>query len=128
MLHSIYMRLHRFFIGGQIESRKEISLQDTELFHQLKNVFRYNVGSQIIIFDGSGFEYLANIVSFARGEIALSIMKKEKSFMPEREVWFFQSLIKKDNFEWVLQKGTELGVSCFVPVISERAEKKKFNE
>lgn len=37
------------------------------------------------------------------------------------------SLIKKDNFEWVIQKGTELGVSEFIPVVSERSEKKGFN-
>ena len=39
----------------------------------------------------------------------------------------FASLIKKDKFEWVLEKCTELGVSHFVPVISERSEKKDLN-
>lgn len=37
------------------------------------------------------------------------------------------SLVKKDNFEWVIQKGTELGVTEFIPLISERSEKKGFN-
>lgn len=37
------------------------------------------------------------------------------------------SLIKKDNFEWVIQKGTELGVSEFIPLVSDRSEKKGFN-
>ena len=39
----------------------------------------------------------------------------------------FCSLVKKDNFEWVLEKGTELGVSGFVPILSERSEKKNLN-
>jgi RsmE family RNA methyltransferase len=42
-------------------------------------------------------------------------------------VVLFASLIKKDKFEWVLEKCTELGVSEFVPVISERSEKKGLN-
>jgi 16S rRNA (uracil1498-N3)-methyltransferase len=33
----------------------------------------------------------------------------------------YQCSLKADKFEWVLQKGTELGVAHFVPVISERS-------
>jgi 16S rRNA (uracil1498-N3)-methyltransferase len=43
------------------------------------------------------------------------------------EVHLFASLIKKDNFEWVLQKATELGVSRITPVLSERTVKLKMN-
>jgi 16S rRNA (uracil1498-N3)-methyltransferase len=45
----------------------------------------------------------------------------------KNEVILFASLIKKDKFEWVLEKCTELGVSKFVPIISERSEKKDLN-
>jgi 16S rRNA (uracil1498-N3)-methyltransferase len=37
------------------------------------------------------------------------------------------ALIKKDNFEWVLEKCTELGVSRFVPIMAERSEKKNID-
>jgi 16S rRNA (uracil1498-N3)-methyltransferase len=39
---------------------------------------------------------------------------------PALQLTLCQCLLKSDHFEWVLQKGTELGVSKFVPVISER--------
>lgn len=121
------MRLHRFFIGEKLGEQKELIVRDTQLFHQLKHVFRYNIGSQIILLDNSGFEYSAVILSFARGELEIKIIKKEKGFIPKREVCLFQSLIKKDNFEWILEKGTELGIYRFVPIISERSEKKSLN-
>ena len=35
-----------------------------------------------------------------------------------KKIILYQSLLKKDNFEWVVQKGTELGVSTFVPIIA----------
>jgi 16S rRNA (uracil1498-N3)-methyltransferase len=43
-------------------------------------------------------------------------------------VYLFWSLLKKDKNEWVLQKCTELGVSHFVPIISDRTEKTGFDE
>ena len=41
---------------------------------------------------------------------------------PGTELALYQCALKRDRFEWVLQKGTELGVSRFVPVISSRTE------
>jgi 16S rRNA (uracil1498-N3)-methyltransferase len=53
---------------------------------------------------------------------------REAVFTPAREVYLFSSLIKKDKYEWVLEKCTELGVTHFVPVLSARTEKKDFNQ
>ena len=53
--------------------------------------------------------------------------KKEVLNICKNEVILFASLIKKDKFEWVLEKCTELGVSKFIPIISERSEKKGLN-
>lgn len=121
------MRLHRFFIEQKIGEEKNVVIRDIELFHQLKNVFRYNVGSQVILLDNSGFEFGSIILSFAKGELKFEIFKKTQGLVPKRNIHLFQSLIKKDNFEWVLEKGTELGVSNFTPLLSERSEKKGLN-
>jgi 16S rRNA (uracil1498-N3)-methyltransferase len=40
---------------------------------------------------------------------------------PRLSLTLYQSLLKGDRFEWVLQKGTELGVQAFVPVLSQRS-------
>jgi 16S rRNA (uracil1498-N3)-methyltransferase len=47
--------------------------------------------------------------------------------MPSRKIFLFQSIIKKDKFEWVVEKATELGVTDIVPVLAERSEKKDLN-
>ena len=55
------------------------------------------------------------------------VEKKPNENIPKKEIHLFQSVIKKDNFEWVMEKGAELGVSYFHPIVSERSEKKNIN-
>ena len=57
------------------------------------------------------------------------IIPKEKnnSVLVKKEITLFQALIKKDNFEMIAEKCTEVGITNFVPVICERSEKKNLN-
>ncbi|MCC7004991.1 16S rRNA (uracil(1498)-N(3))-methyltransferase, partial [Candidatus Nomurabacteria bacterium] len=122
------MRLHRFFIDEQVGNRNVLKIGNPDQIHQWMKVFRYKAGDKIYIFDNSGFEYLAEFSSLHKKEAELKILEKNKvQNLPKKNVWLFQSLIKKDNFEWVVEKGTELGVSAFCPVESERSEKKGLN-
>jgi 16S rRNA (uracil1498-N3)-methyltransferase len=122
------MRLHRFFIDRAIEEAGVQHFSDAEMAHQLRRVFRLHEGDKAIFFDGSGTDHVCEIVSFAKDEVAVRVLESvpAKRFS-DKKVALAMSLIKKDNFEWVIQKGTELGVSEFIPLISERSEKKGFN-
>lgn len=120
------MRLHRFYINKIIDN-EEVVIDDDRLIHQWRNVFRFNVGGEVILFDGSGFEYDCLIEKINNKEAILRIVDKRKGVVPDGEIILYQSLIKKDKIEWVVEKATELGVSKIVPIISERSEKKGFN-
>lgn len=122
------MRLHNFFISEKIGEKNSVTITDVGLLHQFKKVFRFNAGQEIVLFDNSGNEYVSEIVSLTADEARVSIKSvREHIFHPRRNVTLYQSIIKKDNFEWIVQKGTELGVSKIVPIISERSEKKSLN-
>lgn len=121
------MRLHRFYIEKPIDS-DSFDVSDKDLVHQWKNVFRYNVGSQVIIFDGFGFDYLCIISSLRSLGATLNVVRKTKNkFTPKTNLWLCLGVIKKDNFDLVVEKATELGVSNIVPVLCERTEKKNIN-
>lgn len=71
---------------------------------------------------------MSDIVSLGKDTVMFRVTE-EHSVKPHSalKLALAFSLIKKDNVEWIIEKGTELGVSSFVPLVSERSEKKGFN-
>ena len=120
------MRLHRFFVNFVIEHTKT-TIKDEKLIHQWRDVFRYNIGSEVILFDGSGNEYDSVIEKMNNREAEVRLVSERKGIVPDKKITLYQSLIKKDKMEWVVEKATELGVYKIIPIISERSEKKSFN-
>lgn len=120
------MRLHRFYITDQVEG-KSITITNRDLIHQWRKVFRYNVGSQVIVFNGEGNDIRATIMTMKPSEAELSVLEIKEVAPPAKNIWLCLSLIKKDNFELVVQKAVELGVNHIVPIFGERSEKKKLN-
>jgi 16S rRNA (uracil1498-N3)-methyltransferase len=120
------MRLHRFFVDFNI-SQTEFGVKNEHLIHQWRHVFRYNTGSELILFDGSGYEYDCLLKSLSNREALCEVIRSRKGVLPKREITLYQSIIKKDKMEWIVEKATELGVSKIVPILSERSEKKDLN-
>lgn len=127
------MRLHRFFINTDIaklfEQKETFDIADKDLVHQWKNVFRYNVGSQVVLFDGSGTDYLCIISSIRNLGATVQVLKNHKTadITARKNVWLCVAMLKKDNFDLVVQKATELGVTNIAPIICEHSEKRKLN-
>lgn len=121
------MRIHRFYVNKNF-SDETFDINDKDLIHQWRSVFRYNVASQVIVFNGDGYDYLCMITSLRNLGATLEVVKKIKNREKKKmAVSLCVGVIKKDNFELVVQKATELGVSQIIPVICERSEKKNLN-
>jgi 16S rRNA (uracil1498-N3)-methyltransferase len=122
------MRLHRFYIGDNSPLGHAIRIDDGELVHQWKNVFRMKEKSQVILFGKEGIEYTCTLLSIDRKVASFEVISSEKGRVAAREIILCAALIKKDNFELIVQKAVELGVTKIIPVISERSEKKLLNK
>lgn len=123
------MRLHRFYHSETIGDKKELIINSADFVNQVVRVFRLGVGDKVVVFDGSGNDYVYELLEVKpRGPVVLRICEVGPSrFMPTRKIYLFQSMIKKDKFEWVVEKATELGVTDIVPALADRSEKKDLN-
>lgn len=124
------MKQHRFFIKEKIEDKDIITLTDREVLHQWKRVLRFSPGQYVILLDNTGTEFHGVIseLSVDKADInkeKINFLESYKQVIPS--VKLYPALIKKDKFDWVLQKCTEIGVESFHPIISNRTEKTGFN-
>jgi 16S rRNA (uracil1498-N3)-methyltransferase len=117
--------MHRFFISKESFAGKSVSIIG-EIAHQIIRVLRLKPGDHILVLDNTGCEYETVIESFTHDAVQGKIIKKDLGKgEPKISLTLYQALLKTDKFEFVLQKGVELGVANFVPFVSERCVVRK---
>ncbi len=94
---------------------------------QWNKVLRFRTGQQVVLFDGEQTDRLYTITELKKDEAHLQMVTELKRQLPSKHVYLFWSLLKKDNNDFVLQKCTELGVSNFVPLLTDRSVRDNFN-
>lgn len=121
------MRLHRFYVGAELELGHYVWLTDERILYQWQKVLRYRAGQQVVLFDGVIHDRLYTITEMKKDAAHLELITDFERKVPTKNVYLLWALLKKDKNDWVLQKCTELGVRHFVPVLAERSEKTGFN-
>lgn len=112
--------MHRFFVEPDTIAGERAVIRGL-LAHQLSHVLRLQTGARVLLLDGDGSQAEAELEQVSGREVHMRILAAVPAIgEPRLRVILFQALLRKPRFEWVLQKGTELGVSAFVPVVSER--------
>lgn len=114
------MSRHRFFVPASWLEKEKVTITGP-LVHRLRNVLRLKPGERIILLDNSGWEHETEIAAVSsqriRGHVVHKVLAGAE---PRTKITLYQALLKLDRFEWVLEKGTELGLVGFVPVITHR--------
>jgi 16S rRNA (uracil1498-N3)-methyltransferase len=127
------MKIHRFYVGGihdkagPLELDQKIWVNEEALFNQWVRVLRFRVGDQLVLFNDDE-ERLYKIANIEQPHsVRLELITEQTRKLPKKHVYLMWSLLKKDNNDLVLQKGTELGVRNFVPIIADRSVKTGFD-
>lgn len=117
------MKLHRF-IGAFDCTQKNIVIKDVEQVHQISRVLRLGVGDKCILCDGNKKDAIVEIEAVHPKEIVCKLIRLEDNEREsDKKVVLYCSVLKRENFEWVVQKATELGVTTIVPFVCERTVK-----
>jgi len=115
------MNLTRSFVNQEFSLNKKLILEKTSSHHLLR-VLRKKEGDEIVLFDGKGNSCLGVISKIHRSKIELDVINMfEKSLRSGIKIDLGQSLIKNDPFNLTIQKATELGVTYFHPLITDRS-------
>ena len=95
--------------------------------HYLINVMRVKVGSIILVFNGYEGEYKVEIINKKNNIISCKVIEKVRAQYYEPELNLIFSLVKKDRIFNIIEKCTELGVTCFQPIVTERTQNFNYN-
>lgn len=114
--------MRRFFVPPGSLRARNVTL-GPDLAHRLGRVLRLKRGDHVLLSEGGARDYevqLTGVSPYA----ATGIVIAEHPAPPEPAVTLilYQSLIRANRFDFVLEKGTEIGVSRFVPVVSARSQ------
>ena len=115
--------MHRFFVPPELLKTTSIEVPlPKELAHQVRDVIRLDIGEQLLLLDDSGDEILATVAKFSKASVEVDLLERRPGRSePAVRIILCQGLLKSTRFEWILEKGTELGVSVFSPIICSRS-------
>ena len=115
------MRLTRVYIDSDLQSGTIVELGRDTASHLLK-VLRARDGDELILFNGRGGEFAGVLDSVRGGRVSVAVGAAR---VVDREsplqVTLIQCVPRGDRMDFVVQKATELGVACIVPVLSQRS-------
>ena len=116
----------RIFFDKSLELNLTLKL-DKSQSHYLSKVMRINIGENFSIFNKKG-EWEAKVKNLNRGIIEFLITKKIRASINEKEICLAFAPIKTNYLNLMIQKATELGVTKFMPVLTERTIVRELNE
>lgn len=111
---------HRFFVERPIAAGR-ITLSGAEA-HHLQHVLRASPGTEVVLFDGQGAEFVARVEGIGRSTVDLTVLaRSEVSREASLPLILCVALPKQDRARWLIEKAVELGVTRVVPIVTRQS-------
>lgn len=115
------MRLTRVYVETPLLAGQRQTVGGNAAGH-IARVLRLSVGDPVTLFDGRGGEYGGRIDEIRKDVVLVNVLEYH---VLEREsplqLMLAQGISRGERMDWVIQKATELGVSCIAPLLTERS-------
>lgn len=110
-----------FYVKPSDVSERQLTVSGEEARH-IANVLRHKRGDRAMFVDGQGGEYECYLEAVSSFSVTARIINKSrKSREPIRQVTLAQAVPKGTRMDLVIEKGTEIGIGAFIPLISQRS-------
>src|SRR5579859_4810467 len=115
------MRTIRVFHGSPLKGKDRVALDGAAAKHLL-TVLRLKIGSPLVLFDGSGFEFEAVLEQMDKKQAWAKILQIHGPVVESPlHVTLVQGISRGERMDYTVQKAVELGVAAIAPVLTERS-------
>ncbi len=112
--------MHRFFVPPASLESDPVVIGGQQA-HRIGRVLRLERGDRVLLLDNSGWAYEVELTGFAPDQVEGHVVHKSLATgEPRAKITLYQALLRGHGFELVLEKGTEVGIVEFVPLLCER--------
>lgn len=116
--------MYKFFTPKELINGDVAKIIGDDVKHIYK-VLRISEGEKVTLNNCEGVEYLGKVMSVSKQEVLVKILEKlEVNNESDIKIYLFQGLPKSQKMDLIVQKGTELGITEFIPVITHRVDVK----
>ncbi|MCJ2178517.1 16S rRNA (uracil(1498)-N(3))-methyltransferase [Novosphingobium album (ex Hu et al. 2023)] len=116
----------RLFVSGPLTAGAPVTIAEGQA-HYLLKVMRIAPGDAVVLCDDTTGEWAAEVTSTSKRDLVLEPRKRLREREQVPDFWLCAALLKKPNFDLVLEKATELGVRRIQPVVTRRCVADKLN-
>jgi 16S rRNA (uracil1498-N3)-methyltransferase len=116
----------RLFVEGPLAEGQTVTLEGGQA-HYLGKVMRAAAGDTVILCDDLTGEWASEVAAAGKRTVELTVRSRLREREQVPDLWLCPALLKKDRFDLVLEKATELGVRRIQPVRTRRCVADKLN-
>lgn len=116
----------RLFVEQELSGDMLVALEGNHA-HYLGKVMRVSPGDAVILCDNVTGEWAAEVIQAEKRQVTVQTRQNLRPREPVPDFWLCAALLKKDRFDLVLEKATELGVAKIAPVVTRRCVADKLN-
>lgn len=116
----------RLFVAGPLSEGAAVVLEGGQA-HYLGKVMRVAPGDAVMLCDDATGEWVARVSEAGKRSVVLAVESRTRGREAVPDLWLCAALLKKPNFDLVLEKATELGVAEVRPVLTRRCVADKLN-
>lgn len=116
------MPVNRYYINTFPTEGDVVTVTDAEA-HHLIHVTRHQEGDQVELVNGEGDLYEARLVRLGKKEAELRVLSHSHEPQRKRSVVLYQAIPRLNRLDFIVEKGTELGMTEFVLFPGKRSER-----
>lgn len=116
----------RLFVEDELAHGAVVALEGNQA-NYLARVMRAKPGDAVILCDNATGEWVATVEHADKRSVTLEVGENLRPLEDVPDFWLVPALLKKDRFDLVLEKATELGVGAIHPVVTRRCVADKLN-